>query len=95
MLIQHGETAIHLVAKYNHANVVAAYASFKVNVNIVGKVYIKEVIKPLMCALCHAGIVTLKISHNSDHLFKNFDELAEVYAPGSLPFPSLAHMLSM
>lgn len=36
--IQHGETAIHLVAKYNHANVVAAYASFKINVNIVGKV---------------------------------------------------------
>ena len=36
--IQHGETAIHLVAKYNHANVIAAFASFKVNVNIGGKV---------------------------------------------------------
>ena len=36
--MQHGETAIHLVAKYNHASVVAAFASFKVNVNIVGKV---------------------------------------------------------
>ena len=36
--VQHGETAIHLVAKYNHANVIAAFASFKVNVNIGGKV---------------------------------------------------------
>lgn len=37
---QHGETALHLVAKYNHANVITAFAAFKISMDIRGKVHI-------------------------------------------------------
>lgn len=36
--LQHGETALHLAAKYNHSTVISVFASFKINVDIVGKV---------------------------------------------------------
>ena len=35
---QHGETALHLVAKYDHASVIALFAAFKVPMNARGKV---------------------------------------------------------
>ena len=38
--LQHGETALHLAAKYNHSTVISVFASFKINLNIRGKVHI-------------------------------------------------------
>ena len=35
---QHGETALHLVAKYNHDAVVPVFAVFRVNMDARGKV---------------------------------------------------------
>ena len=35
---QHGETALHLVAKYNHDAVVPVFAAFRVNMDAKGKV---------------------------------------------------------
>lgn len=40
-LPQHGETALHLAAKYNHSTVISVLASFKVNMDVRGKVYMK------------------------------------------------------
>ena len=39
VFLQHGETAIHLAAKYNHPTVISVFVSFKVNVDTRGKVY--------------------------------------------------------
>ena len=36
--LQHGETALHLVAKYNHPGVISAFNTFKVPMDIRGKV---------------------------------------------------------
>lgn len=36
--LQHGETALHLVAKYNHPGVISAFGTFKVPMDIRGKV---------------------------------------------------------
>ena len=38
IFLQHGETALHLVAKYNHASVVSAFGVFKIPVDLRGKV---------------------------------------------------------
>ena len=52
---QHGETALHLIAKYNHANVIAPFAAFKVNMDIRGKVY------PVHILLCIVYVLLGKI----------------------------------
>lgn len=36
--LQHGETALHLAAKYNHSTVISMFASFKINMDVKGKV---------------------------------------------------------
>ena len=38
LALQHGETALHLAAKYNHSTVISVFATFKINLNIRGKV---------------------------------------------------------